>query len=197
MSDGTGGNSSTPAVPEGGQRAAPWGRYGRWGSIFRAADFLISVPVAIGLGALPAWLTAVANGAVPVLIAFGGVLAAIAGFVIVAITLFAGVISSEYLAIIGQVRGGVRGAVRPYFFVVLVSMSGVLVSFAVALGWSAIPAHAIWLRWLAFSAAAMLTSWGIIGAIKLVALGNLHIEERARLAALLRDVRRTRRQNDR
>jgi hypothetical protein len=180
-------------VQRSGNAPRPWSKYGRWGSIFRSYDFEISVPVAVALGALPAWITSVASGAVPILIASGGALTAIAGLVIVAITLFVGVITPEYLVIMEQVQGGVRGAVRPYYIVVLTSIVGILVSFTAALAWPAIPAHATWLRWIAFSIPTLFTSWGLLGAIQLVALGNFHIEQRARLAELLREIRSVRR----
>jgi hypothetical protein len=124
-------------------------------------------------------------------------MAAIAALVIVAITLFVAVISPEYLVIMGQVRGGVRGAVRPYYLVVLVSMVGVLLSFAAALAWPAIPVHGVALRWLTFSVPTLFTSWGILGTIQLVALGNFHIEQRARLAEVLREIRKVTRPDQR
>jgi hypothetical protein len=194
-------NSAEAGPPQKAEAAdkppQPWSKYGRWGSIFRSYDFEISVPVAIALGALPAWIRGVANGVVPILIAFGGALAAIAALVIVAITLFVAVISPEYLVIMGQVRGGVQGAVRPYYLVVLISMVGVLVSFAAALAWPAIPVHGVALRWLTFSVPTLFTSWGILGTIQLVALGNLHIEQRARLAEVLREIRKVTRPGQR
>jgi hypothetical protein len=174
-------------LPAGPSRA--WSRYGRWGSVFRSADFELSVPVGIGLGALPAWIKAVSEGTVPVLIAFGSALGGIAALVVVAITLFVAIVTPEYLVMMEQVQGGLRGAVRPYYIVVLVSMVGLLVSFGAALTWPAITGQAVWIRWLTFGIPAFLTSWGILGTVQLVALGNFHIEQRARLAEVLRQIR--------
>jgi hypothetical protein len=167
-----------------------WSKYGRWGSIFRSIDFELSVPVGLGFGALPAFVKAVSSGAVPILIAFGGALGGIAALVVVAITLFVAIITPEYLVMMEQVQGGLRGAVRPYYLVVLVSMVGLLVSFGAALAWPAIPSHSPWLRWLVFGMAAFFTSWGVLGTVQLVALGNFHIEQRARLAEVLRQIRK-------
>jgi hypothetical protein len=197
MSDGNADAGPPQQADATDNSSQPWSKYGRWGSIFRSYDFEVSVPVAIAMGALPAWLRDVSNGAVPILIAFGGAMAAIAALVIVAITLFVAVISPEYLVIMGQVRGGVRGAVRPYYLVVLVSMVGVLLSFAAALAWPAIPVHGVALRWLTFSVPTLFTSWGILGTIQLVALGNFHIEQRARLAEVLREIRKVTRPDQR
>jgi hypothetical protein len=196
MSEATGAGPSEGIAASGDAQPRAWDKFGRWGSIFRSYDFEISLPVSVALGALPAWITAVANGAVPLLIAFGGALAAVGSLVIVAITLFVALISPEYLVIIENLRGGVRGAVRPYYIVVLVSMTGVVLSFAAALAWPAIPAHGgsgVFLRWLTFAVPTLFASWGILGTIQLVALGNLHIEERARLAEALRQIRSLRR----
>jgi hypothetical protein len=74
-------------------------------------------------------------------------------------------------------------------------MTGVILSFAAALAWPAIPSHGpgVFLRWVTFAVPALFTSWGILGTIQLVALGNLHIEQRAQLAETIRQIRSLRR----
>jgi hypothetical protein len=187
MTDGTEAQvgSSPASVPP-----KPWDKYGRWGSIFRSRDFKYSVPIAIGLGALPAFDTNVAQGTVPILIAFGGALVALASVVIVAITLFVALISPEYLALMQRVHGGLKGAVRPYYIVVFICMTGAITSFAAALAWPSVPQHDAWFKWLLFALPALLMSWGLLGGIQLVALGNFHIEQRARLMEVVRDIRK-------
>ena len=178
-------------VTEGVAQVSIWAKYGRLGSIIRSWDFEISLPVAIALGALPAYSHSVADGVVPLLITYAGVLAALLAVVLAAITLFATLIGPEYLALLERVRGGVKGAIRPYYFVALICAIGIATSFVAALAWPAIPDHQMkWLQWIVFSLPTWFMLWAVFGSVQLVALGNLHIQRRTELLGILRDVRK-------
>ena len=171
---------------------SPWSPYGSIGSIVRSRDFEIGIPLGIAIGAIPAFSNAAANGAVTILITFAAILGAIMAVVLAGVTLFATFITPDYRQVLGRGRGGVQGALRPYFAVVVVSATGLVASLVAAVGWPALPDHASWLRWLTFSVPACLTMWAIIGTVQLVGLSNLHIKNRADLIGYLEEIRKRR-----
>lgn len=187
-------NSSKQGIVEdgGSSSVSRWSKYGSVGSIIWSVDFIYGIPVGVALGAIPTFSPVASDGAVAILITFAGVLVAIAAVILAAVTLFATLMDETYRLALESTRGGIRGAVRPYLAVALVSGGGILTSLAAALGWPALPRHFSWLHWLTFSVPASLTMWAIIGSVQLVGLGNYHIERRAELLKFLADVKRRR-----
>jgi hypothetical protein len=170
---------------------ARW-RYTRWGSIVLSIDFILGVPAGTAVGLLPAMNKAVSGNAITILIAFGGALVAMAAVVVAVKTIFVTLLSPEYTAALERVRGGVKGAARPFIIVAWVCIVGALVSFAAALAWPALPAHSWWLRWLTFSFPAALAGWGLLGSAQLVTLGAFHLEQRSALLNAIEEFRRHR-----
>jgi hypothetical protein len=156
-------------------------------------DFALGIPAGVALGLLPAYSQAVAASVASVLLAFGGALVAIAAVVIAVKTIFVTLLSPEYLVAFEHVRGGLKGAARPYVVVAWVCILGAIVSFAAALGWPAIPEHGWWLRWLAFSIPSSLAVWGLLGTAQLIGLGTYHLEQRALLMRAVEEFRRRQR----
>lgn len=186
-------NMADPSAPAQTPASTPvkqrW-RYTSWGSIVLSYDFYIGVTAGFGIGLLPALSKNAASTAIAILIAFGGALVAIAAVVVAALTIFASVLSPEYLIVIERRPGGVRRAVRPFAIVGWVCIAGALSSFAAALGWSAIPPHSWWLSWLVFAIPAALTSWGLLGTAQLINLGSYHLNKRSELLKAVTEVRR-------
>jgi hypothetical protein len=161
-----------------------------WGFILLSYDFYVGVPLGFALGILPALSKDASGMATTVLVSFGGALIAIAAVVVAALTIFATVLSPEYLIVIQRREGGVKRAVRPFAIVGWVCIVGALCSFAAALGWPAIPPHSWWISWLAFSVPAALTAWGLLGTAQLVGLGSFHMNQRSELLRAVTEVRR-------
>jgi len=161
-----------------------------WGSVILSFDFYIGVPVGFAIGILPALSKDASGMATTVLVAFGGALIAIAAVVVAALTIFATVLSPEYLIVIQRKEGGVKRAVRPFAIVSWVCIAGALCSFAAALGWPAVSPHSWWIGWLAFSVPSALTAWGLLGTAQLVMLGSFHLQARSNLLRAVSEVRR-------
>lgn len=176
----------TPAAPQDKQR---W-RETSWGSVLLSFDCYLGVPAGFALGILPALSKGASGMATTVLIAFGGALVAIAAVVVAALTIFAALLSPEYLIVIQRKEGGVKRAIRPFAIVGWVCIVGALCSFAAGLGWPAIPPDSWGISWLAFSVPAALTAWGLLGTAQLVMLGSFHLNARSNLLKAVTEVRR-------
>jgi hypothetical protein len=168
-----------------------------WGSVVLSFDFYVGVPAGIALAILPALSDAAAGMATTILIAFGAALIGIAAVVVTALTIFVTVLSAEYLVALQALPGGVKGAARPFVITGLVCIIGALVSFAAALGWPAIPAHAWELRWFVFACPAAGTGWGLLGTAQLISLGAYHLNQRSELLKVIGEVRRQRSRSSR
>lgn len=182
---------SSPSVTV-DQRKRPW-RYGKWGSVVGSADFLSAVPTGVGLGAVAAYSSAVANSAPAILIAFLGVLVALGGVVIAAHTLIVTLISPEYLEVLTRATGGIKAVSKPYLIVIWVCVVGAVSAGAAALVWPLCSGSSLWLprtcRWMLIGVPALLTTWALIGSAQLVGLNAFHLEQRASLLLVLRDLR--------
>jgi hypothetical protein len=176
-----------------GPAPRPWW-YTRWGSVFLSIDFLLGIPIGAAAGALVAYNAAAAAAATAVLITYVAVDIALAGLALGAITLLASLMSSEYLALLQRVPGGVKGMTRPFKIVAIVSGVAALMSLMLTLAWPAIPAtvDTLWrtVRGVTFGLASFTTFWAIIGSVQLVELGTFHMEKRASLVGILQDYRK-------
>jgi hypothetical protein len=171
-------------------RAKPikW-RYRRIGSVVLSPDFLISLPIGALLGFVVGQVDAIGDAAPTVLLAFLGTLIALATVVIAAHALLVTLMTNEYLAVVERASGGVSAVSRPYKIVASVCATGALVALTATLIWPILPDGYSTTRGLVFGVATFLTSWGLLGATQLIGLGAFHLEQRASLLSILRDIR--------
>lgn len=186
--------ASTRGMAKPSNKAARRWRSSRWGSVFLSIDFLLGLPLGAGFGAFAALSGAVATAIPTILITFVAVDIALAALALAAITLLAALVSPEYLELLQRLEGGVRRVTRPFKIVAAVSGAAAVASLTLALTWPAIPMTAVplWraVRWATVGLASFGTFWAIIGSCQLVELGTFHMEKRATLLGIIRDVRR-------
>jgi hypothetical protein len=182
-----------PSKPPDDAASQPHGktpfRYSPLGSIVASHDFLISLPVGAVLGFLVGQVAKIGNNAPTILLAYVAALVALAAIVIAAHTLLISLISPEYLVVLERATGGVPGVSRPYKIVAAVCAAGSLLTLTAALIWPVVPGGYSTSRGLIFGFCTLATSWGILGSTQLIGLGAFHLERRASLLRVLRDVR--------
>lgn len=138
----------------------------RAGAVILSWDLLVGVPVGF-LASLSALFSEQVRGAMPtVLLAVGGVGAAVATLVLTSLSVLLGVVSPSYRRIVEEAPGGVPGIVRPFRFVMAVA--------AAATAWSLVAAGVVPLisqwPWMVFVAAGIafgLLLWAVFGSVQL------------------------------
>lgn len=167
-------------------------RYTRWGSIVLSWDFLVSVPLAAGLGAGIGLSESMAKGASGAFLACVGVLVALAAVVIAAHTLLTTLLDPAYVEVLKATDGGIKGVSRPYKIVQVVCGAGAMYALGMAFSWPVIEGTAGWVRALAAAPVVFLTGWGVFGSVQLVSLGAFHLESRVSVLNIVREARRLR-----
>jgi hypothetical protein len=166
--------------------------YSPVGSLILSYDFLIAAPAGVLAGALAAFNESVARQASTVMLATTAFLASLAGIVVAAHTIVAGLITPEYMLVLGE-AGGIKKVSRPYQIVIWVCAVGVLVSLFGGLLWNVFATDNPWLlrgsRWVAFGSSIGLSLWALFGVVQIAGHAAWHLEMRSRLARTLRDVR--------
>ncbi|GJO17866.1 hypothetical protein NJB1507_08370 [Mycobacterium marinum] len=105
------------------------------GSIVLSWDFGLALIVGIAIAAGPAYSTRVADSTATILGGVAAVAAALASLVLTAMTVLIGVFGPAYTMFLNQLPKGLRGAIRPYLIVIVVSVCTSLTALALCILW--------------------------------------------------------------
>lgn len=162
------------------------------GSVLLSVDFLLGSVIGAGAGAAVVFSKSAAKMAPTVLGTSAGICAGILALALAAAGFVGFLTDSNYLRLMEQLPGGVRGLRAPFIVVAIVSAVGVISNLAVMLVWSTLGATPGVARGAAFGVPSGLLVWSLVGAVQLVSQGMYHAARRAELAGLIDQAERRR-----
>lgn len=146
----------------------PW-RYTRVGAIVLSPDFYVGVPLGLAVAVLPTASRAVAASGQTVLLGLSATAAALTGLVLTSVSVLVGAITPAFGKLLELLPNGLDGLLRPYRWIVAVSVSSCGAGLLAALAWPLV--ISIWqLRLLAMSVPLALLLWALGGCIQIIDL---------------------------
>jgi hypothetical protein len=150
--------------------------YGR--DTFRSWDFIVAVGFG-GVGFGLAFVAAVRQAAVPILITEAAIGVAMTATVFGALAVFTTFYDGTYRRVL-ELAGGFRSALMPYIAIGVVAATAGLSGLIAAL---ALPALGVWATAFAVAIPTLLCAWTLTGTVSLIEITLFHATERARLMA--------------
>ncbi|SPM38659.1 hypothetical protein MNAB215_836 [Mycobacterium numidiamassiliense] len=117
------------------------------GSIVLSWDFWLGIIVGTAIAAGPTYSPRVADATAAILGGVSAVAATLTSLVLMAMTILVGVFGPAYVRLLNQLPRGLRGAIRPYLIVIVVSVFTSLAALALCILWPLVlklPHGAVW-----------------------------------------------------
>lgn len=164
-------------------------RHTRVGAIFGSVDFLLSIPLGVGLGAIAAYSPGAQAKIGTILLTMAGLMVGLIGVTVATSASVTSKSDDPYLLVIANTKSGIDGLTRPFRVVVIVAVAGCVLGLGVGLLWPSILDKGRIVFWFAAALPLAVGFWAVIGAAQLVLLHLFHAEGRASLAKTVHDVK--------